>query len=244
MKYIQEFNLPCYFYDCNRWLRTTAMLDLAQNIAGEASRAQGFSDSALAGLNCVWVLARMSFEYVKHPDFMCGATMQTWFREMIGPNFIRDFRLFDNKGDRWAKDTIKLVLINKETRHICRDEELWNIIPTTPQSDDAVCEGGVEKLVIPRGSELKDLGVHKVLYSDLDYNFHVNNVKYSQWAVDALFGNSIPERPIRKVAINFSNEATLHEDVLLQEVALSEDEHLISGVLPDGRLCFVEKLCF
>jgi acyl-ACP thioesterase len=64
--------------------------------------------------------------------------------------------------------------------------------------------------------------------SDLDPNYHTNNVRYYQWACDCLFEKGIYDNSIRRVEMNFLHEC--RKDVVLEIMYAQDDEaHFVKG---------------
>ena len=65
----------------------------------------------------------------------------------------------------------------------------------------------------------------KVHYRDIDINRHVNNVKYLKWLIDAFPSETLTEKPISELEINFLHELKLNEQIqIFQE--LDDDNHM------------------
>lgn len=76
-------------------------------------------------------------------------------------------------------------------------------------------EGGLsfrtERITLP--SEMQLIKEFPVRVSDLDMNSHVNNVKYTQWALDMMTERNHREFVIKEYSINFLSE-TFMGDVM------------------------------
>ena len=90
---------------------------------------------------------------------------------------------------------------------------------------------------------LEVIGEHTVRYSDVDYNNHANNVKYTVWALDHLPDNIAMTRRLKELSINFNKETLLGETVTLYHCITPEGEHIVEGRSGDIQV-FIEKLLF
>ncbi len=241
-KYIEDGIVSCYMSDCHHLLRPESFLDLAQQLAVKAAQVQSFSDSALKKFNCAWVLARMRTRFEKSVRFDENIRLETWHKGLSGLYFLRDYRLLDSRGEVAVNSTSSWIVMNLDSRHICRDEEVLSLIPQEPQSPDSAIEEPCPRLAFPHGAELNRIGTHRVAWSDVDYNGHANNVKYTVWALDNLppelvFGHSLSE-----VSINFNKEVRAGDTVTLYH-AEADGAHMVEGRSGDHQV-FIEKLVF
>ena len=94
-----------------------------------------------------------------------------------------------------------------------------------------------------RGAALELLGTHTVRWSDIDYNQHANNVKYTVWAMDALPEELVNEKMVKELTINFNREARPGETVELWHALSPDGAHIIEGRTGDHQV-FIERLLF
>lgn len=241
-KYTRDFQVACFFADHRRIMRPAAFLDLAQHMATNAADVLSFGDEQLSALNCAWVLARMKVEFHKPVHFNDVIKMETWHRGMNGLYFIRDFKLFDNSGDLCVTSTSSWIVMNIETRSIARDSALNTVIPAKGQCDDFAIEVPAGKVVMPRNCEPEVLGSHKVVYSDLDFNMHVNNVKYTVWALDMLPEELVFNKMLKELTINFNKEVHMGETVDFYHKE-TDGAHIVEGRVGNTQV-FIIKLIF
>ncbi len=241
-KYSENGIVSCYMSDCHHLLRPESFLDLAQQLAVKAAQVQSFSDNALKQFNCAWILARMQTRFEKKVRFDENIRLETWHKGLNGLYFLRDYRLLDSAGGVAVNSTSSWIVMNLDTRHICRDEEVMSLIPQECQCAESAIEPPCPKIAFPRGAELKEIGVHRVNWSDVDYNGHANNVKYTVWALDNLPQELVFGHSLREVSINFNKEVRAGESVTLYHME-SDGAHIVEGRSGD-RQVFIEELIF
>ncbi len=241
-KYIENGIVSCYMSDCRHLLRPESFLDLAQQLAVKAAQVQSFSDSALKKFNCAWVLARMRTRFGKSVRFDEDIRLETWHKGLSGLYFIRDYRLLDSRGEVAVSSTSSWIVMNLDSRHICRDEEVLSLIPQESQCAESAIAENCPKISFPRGAELREIGTHRVAWSDVDYNGHANNVKYTVWALDNLPQELVFGHSLREVSINFNKEVRAGDMVTLY-CAESEGAQIVEGRSGDHQV-FIEKLVF
>lgn len=259
-KYSSILEIPCFMFDCNEELRPAAFMDIAQQLAAKGSEQLGIADQDLAKYGLVWILARMTVEFDTLPRRRDSAAVSTWHRGTSSLFFLRDYLMSPIINDspsvnntQSSKPLIKAssswVLMDLKTRTVVRPDNLPNGIDTSVQNPEAVLTSlngspyNCGKIILPREASLKEIGSHKVVYSDLDYNGHANNAKYTVWALDSLPFDYVRNHPVRRIEINFNKEAPLGETVHFYHAELSPDTHLLEGRSGDSQI-FITKLIF
>ena len=87
---------------------------------------------------------------------------------------------------------------------------------------------------------------HKVVWSDIDTNGHVNNVKYAVWAMDIVDYEDASHKPLREMLINFDAEVLPGQEVELYRRRIEDECGLVYYVQGKvaGKVCFSIKLDF
>jgi hypothetical protein len=76
-----------------------------------------------------------------------------------------------------------------------------------------------ERLSLQKGSE------HRALYTDVDYNGHVNNVSYIRWIEDAVDPALLERAGRMRLDINYMNEVRPGEITGIWSAAIEEAAH-------------------
>ena len=91
------------------------------------------------------------------------------------------------------------------------------------------------------------VAVRDVAYSDLDMLGHVNNVKYTEWSMNAIELEVTTTRHLKELVINFNNEVKPSDKVeLYRHMEEGEDGSLVYYIegRVEGKSSFIEKLVF
>lgn len=237
-----HITIPSYMVDVNSRLRAASFMELAQEIAGIDVGRTGMSDKDLAPINGVWILAKMHIHFDRVPRRFDEIDLSTWHRGQDGAKFIRDYEMNDAEGNPVIRATSSWIIMDIDDRKILRGDILEPFI----KEDAAVQEYAIEeycpKISFPPDAEVISGTVHKVCYSDIDYNRHTNNTKYILWSLDALPSEITTGSDISDIIINFNREAHLGEEVSI--VAGRKDgEYYIIGKCEDERI-FTAKFIF
>lgn len=85
---------------------------------------------------------------------------------------------------------------------------------------------------IPRDAELGENGSRTILYSDIDYNGHMNNTRYPDMLCDVL--PNMKGKFVKEMTISFQHEAALGETITAHSCLL-EGAYLIRTVRSDSQ---------
>lgn len=216
------FKIPSYMVDIRRKLRLSSFMDLAQQIAEDDSEAAGCGYNELIRDNNVWILSRMRMVITSMPSFKDSVSLETEHVGTDGPFYVRNYRMSDPEGRLLVKSDSMWAIMNLETRTVVR-----------PDNQSAIPSDLPHRLRLPADAVLEDSMVHTAAYSDIDYNSHVNNVKYMVWAFDAL-GKVAFERDFVEVNINFNHEVPPFSKVTVERFRCS-DEYYVTGSIGDNH---------
>ncbi len=241
-RFSTDFYIKCYMTDFNHYLRPAAFMDCAQDIATIAAEEIGFGNSALRPIGCVWVVARMHSIFLRPVKFNEDVTMYTWHKGRGGVNFLRDYQICGKDGVPAVNSTSSWIVMDMNTRSLARSEAVMKFISREAQSPEHAIESPCPKIVMPKNGNISLIGTHRVKWSDVDFNKHVNNGKYTVWAMDALPEDLVYNHPVKEHFINFNKEVKPGETVELYH-AEADGTHIIEGLVGDHQ-AFITKLIF
>ena len=240
---IQNLSVTTYMADVRNLLRPVSFMDIAQEIATISALELHFDDSVtLATHNAVWVLARMHVRFLEMPVRYQDITLETWHKGICSVFFLRDYRVRDAEGRELIAATSSWAIMEKDERRVLRPDGLTDIIPPDPQQPGHAIETPAGKIVIPRSLPVEKVTDHVVRYSDVDSNRHVNNTRYTAWAMDCLPDELTFEHTLKEIEINFNREARPGETVGLFH-ACDGPAHYVEGRVGDNQI-FICKLTF
>ena len=242
-KTAESLRVPCYMTDSHALLRPVAFLDLAQNIAVRGADSLHFGDDELSSRNCAWVLARQTVHFERPVRHKAPVKIVTWHKGAQGLFFLRDYLLLDADGLPSVRSTSSWVVMDITGRRLVRFDSLSGIVDATPQSTDHAIEEPAAKIVLPRDAALELIGSHRVQYSDVDYNQHANNVKYTSWVLDSLPEELVYNSKLKELTINFNREVRPGETVALLHALAPDGAHIVEGRVGDHQV-FIERLLF
>lgn len=243
-KYTEERVVSCYEADSNHNFRPTAMLDLMQEAAGRDASVLGFGYDEMISENTAWVLSRTRVCFHKCPKWRDSVVLKTWHKGANRIFYLRDFLLESPEGELLISATTSWLIIDLATRRMVRNTTLAENFDNSEMGDAIEEQAG--KVVLPKGLEPELVHTHKVVWSDIDTNGHVNNVKYAVWALDAVDYDILKEKSLKEMLINYDTEVMRDQTVELYRVVAQEEESTVVYIVGkiEGKSCFSIKMNF
>jgi len=90
---------------------------------------------------------------------------------------------------------------------------------------------------------MKEIGNHKIVFSDMDANGHTNNSKYINFVLDALPAE-FQNKTYKDFKINYSKEALLNDEISIEADLTSSENKLIIAGKNKGETCFECELYY
>ena len=185
------------------------------NTAGVDAHGKGFGVDALNADNHSWVLSRMAVEFDSQPTQYTDYTIATWINEYGRVLSTRNFTLTDAAGTEFGRAVTQWAMIDLRSRSAL--DLSW----VEDAHADAIVDAPspTDKPRKIREVNPAQTVEHKVVYSDIDFNRHVNTMRYIEMMLDVLpIERFAEERPLR-LDINFLKEARYGQTL---SVALEE----------------------
>ena len=147
-----------------------------------ASHERGFSFKTIEKTGVCWVLMGWKLELIERPEWLSKLTVHTWPRSVDGFMSERDFEVFCD-GKVVARATSRWFLISPATGRITRITDsvraAYDIDPRRLFDTDIPSNG----TPLPNA---RATYTHTVCRSDIDTYRHVNNLRYLDFALEAL----------------------------------------------------------
>lgn len=199
-----EYEIDPQRVDYSMRITISSLTDLVLSVAGVDAQTKGFGTDVLNADDYSWVLLRMALEYDKRPLQFTRIRITTWVSDYGRMMSTRNFTLEDENGNEIGRVVTQWCMINLTTR---RPVDL-----TTPAVAATYAQYVVDApspTEPPRRLgpvEVQTQTSHDVAYSDIDFNRHVNTLRYLDMMLDRLpielFSQELPMR----MDINFLHE--------------------------------------
>ena len=161
--------------------------------------------------NCFWMLARLRYQLDKPIFWNDALTVRTFHRGNRGAALYRDFDLY--RDGEWIGEAVSTwVLADLDNRKLLRLGQVAQLVDTT---GGELCKSALlHKVRLPEG--LRPAENRLLHYSDCDINGHVNNVRYADFACDAVhLEREGADRFVSSLQISYLKECRPGETIAL-----------------------------
>jgi len=220
--YSQKFAIGSFDSDWHGNAKLTSICNYLQEIAGNHVDRIGQGLEDLNENNHAWVLSRLRIKIIRPAKWKESIRIETFPTGIKGLFGARDFRIFDADNKVIALASSNWLVVDVNSHRPIRPHEVVKNMPLGNYPE--VFEKELGKLA-PLSQDAELIEEIKVHYSDIDINRHVNNVKYLKWLIDALPIETLTEKPVSELEINFLHELKLGEQIqIFQE--LNDENHM------------------
>lgn len=152
------------------------------NTAGIDAYGKGFGVDVLNAANHSWVLSRLALEFDERPKQYVDYTIATWISDYGRVLSTRNFTLTDASGRQFGRAVSQWAMIDLQRRTAV--DLSW--------VGDAHADAIVAELSpTERPRKIREVhptrtSEHRVVYSDIDFNRHVNTMRYIEMMLDML----------------------------------------------------------
>lgn len=186
-----------------------------------------------------WMLARSWFRLERPLRWEDQLTIRTWHRGNKGAMMYRDYDILVD--DRLVGESVSAwVLANVETRRLMRLSAIQELAGT---GGGELCKNRLlNKIRAPQ--DLRRTEQRLMRYSDTDINGHVNNIRYADFACDAVDMDRLEEeRFLSQMQIDYLAECRPGE-LLDLETGQEGEELYVQGTDQEGKPRFEAALGF
>lgn len=215
--------------DFTKALKLSTLFNHFQDIASEAVENLGVGINTLEQkLGVAWILIRMRVDIVRNPVWNEEIWIETWHQESKKLEFERDFIVRDVDGNVIASAVSTWVIVDIKTREIKKTELLGFHYPANIRERAIDCRLGRLK---PFG-QVQTVYKKAIGYSDIDFNGHINNSRYIDYAMDCFSIENHMKYGVKSMEINYINEALPGDILVLNKdiSALNSNQLYIEGI--------------
>ena len=201
MKYSEQYEIRWHDTDATLKIRPTQLLALMQETSNRHIATSGMSLDELRDKKKLgFILSKTRVEITRRPSAFETITVETWTNPSRSFSFNRSFLV--RVGDEVvAKADTLWALVGVEDRKFHKMEETGYVF-----EDEAPVELTLPaRFRIPSDLPLEHLGDRRIVYSDIDYNMHMNNTRYADMLCDFLPLDEVDS--LRGFSLSYLNEA-------------------------------------
>ena len=217
-------------------LKVAAIFRYFQDIALKATEEVGADSISLSKRNIDWVITRMAVEIKRLPKCNEEITVCTYPGKDMAMLYPRYFYILDSKGEVIITSSSLWALIDNITRRVIVDRDVISKLPgeTSPYE-----LGLPEKIAVPEASDF--IEKRTIHYSDLDFNSHMNNVRYIELLMDAHDSSFYENHRVSSIVLNYMKEIKEKEAV---EIFTNASNPETISVKSNDSLSFLGKVTF
>lgn len=216
--------------DMNSRMKPSALLEDMQEIAGAHAEVLGVGRSMLLDRNLVWVLTRIEVQMARYPLFGETVTIETFPMPNRRWFFPRYFIFRDENGTQIGCAGSLWVLLDVRERKMSRPDPILSLMP---DNSDLTPPLGLPATVAEITGAFES-ETRRPVYTDLDMNGHVNNVRYMDWCCNALGIDTMRHSELASFALNYNQEILPGQEIRT-ELHRKDDAFSFSGFAGETR---------
>ena len=231
----KNFVLRISDFTCYDKLKPSMMLDFFQDVAGQHADILGIGFNDLIQKDLIWVLLRTKYEVIKEPKPYTEVKVKTWPHEKGRLDFDRDYLITDQDDNVLIKGTSKWVVVNYKTRRLSLNQNInYDFIPLK----DKNYEEPFNKLEDFTLDEASPFFEYQTLFTDLDHNGHVNNIKFADFILNGI--SLQKDENIVKFEIDYLKE--LKQGSIIKNYFLRKDNIIYVKGVSDNINIYLAKI--
>ena len=198
-----EYFLVASHCNAQKELSISVLAEQMIDVAVEHANSIDIGYSRLQTINALWVLSRVTIELERLPRIEERYTLITWVESFHRMFSSRNFVILGGDGSEIGHARTLWVAIDKDTR---RPTDLTSLVEGRDLESERECP------VVQRGKlrefrQGDDMDHYTFQTTDIDFNRHVNTVRYIELVINRWSLDFYDRHRIRLFDINFRNEA-------------------------------------
>jgi len=234
--YQKSFIISNNDVDTKFQLKVSAIFRFFQDVALLATEHLKIDSISLSKRNIDWVITRMSVEIKRLPKCDEEIIVHTYPGKDMAMLYPRYFFITDKDDNVIIRSSSIWALIDNNTRKVIVDREVISKLPEEKHESQLPLPA---KIGLPENAKFIEKRV--IHYSDLDFNSHMNNVRYVELLMDVHDSSFYKEHEIKSILLNYNKEIKEKEAVEIYSDA-SNPETIY--VLIDGTVVFLGKATY
>ena len=212
----ETFCVRAYESGVNNQVTLPSYCNYLQEIAGNHARTLGLGIHELQNAGFTWMLSRLHLVVTTYAAWRENVTIRTWPAGMHGRlTAVRDFVVRGDSGEVLLQGLSEWLYVDLSTLKIVRLPQAFAALAPegTPQVDVPETSGKV-----PEFKEADWSATLTVRHSDHDFNNHVNNAHYVEWALECLPDEWRGARRVCELDISYRASARWGDTVISEAV--------------------------
>lgn len=222
--YIKEYELHYFNVDSDLKCTMSTIINILSDIGTRQSEELGGGIGELLKDNMTWVFYNYNINVARYPVY--GETLSVKTEPVGFKKFyaLRKYEIKDNSGEIIVSANSIFLLIDLEKRKTIRiPKKQYEIYGA---DEDIKIDFKLPKLEKPKEHKYEDS--FRVRYTDIDYNKHVNNTKYIEWAIETLPEDIVNNYKLYDLKVTFQKECKYGESVNVYTDIRQEGDKLVT----------------
>lgn len=222
-----------YSVDMKKHMRAAGIIRQMQEAAYTQMKEQGPSYDEILSEGKALMVSRLDVEIIDPPSLDDEITASSWPCRSTRSTFLRCYEIYKD-GKLKARASGQWALVDVDTRKILKvsDVDFSNYYmgpyeQLYPQKFKVTAE---------QEASMEVVGTKTVLYSDVDYNGHMNNTYYVDMLCDCIPELSAGTHRVHKVRIHFSKEAPLGDTITIKKACPEAGKYIFQTIKASGEI--------
>lgn len=242
MIFTKRYKIRWHDTDLNRMLTPTHLLMYMEDTSDHHLREAGMTmDELRDRRGLAFLLSRIAARIYEPLYVGEEIDVETWVCESRGLSFLRCYRVL-RKGQVMAEAYSVWALLDLNTKKLLPTKEFpYDIEPEEPLGNELTA-----RVRVPAIDGMELVGERRIVYSDIDYNLHMNNTHYPNMLCD--FTPDILAKRVTGFTLSFLHEAAFDHTLKVYRCAREEGSWLFRTQDEEGKTCLeallqTEPLC-
>ena len=244
----QSYRVRAYETDPSGRASIASLCNYLQEAAANHARDLGVSVEQLQERNSTWVLSRLRVRVESYPTWREEILVETWPSGIERLFATRDFIVTGRDGTIVARAVSWWLMIDVESRRPQRPSEFIASLELADrpraliESASILSEQDADAPFPDADAPLRDSDAPsleiRVRYGDLDVNGHANNVRYIEWALEAVPHDVLQSLHVVELDVVFKAEAVFGDPVQVSAESVRGDDVVFAHAIrssADGR---------
>ena len=235
MKFTKKYTTRWHDTDANRTVRPTQLLVYMQETSNAHLDSMGYNlDMLRDEYSLAFLLSKTRIAIYKPLTFPAEIEVETFTTEGRAFGFNRFYRILSGGEVIAAADTT-WALLNLETQQLCRADSF-----DFGFEHEAPIDIGIPpRFRVPRNDEMDPIALRPIVYSDLDYNMHMNNTRYADMLCDFIPIEDVAR--IKGISIAYLHEAAFGDTLSIYR-ASSDQKYSFRALTEAGDACIEAEI--
>jgi medium-chain acyl-[acyl-carrier-protein] hydrolase len=242
LQFKKEYRVHVYETNPDGRLNLYSLFNYLQDIASDHAVKLGFGRDDLMKDNRFWVLSRIYAVIDEWPCWEDTIVVKTWPNGTDKLFALRNYEVNYPDGRHIASGTSSWLILDRTTKKIQRPDSALTHFNFNLNTENSPLRYAL-KLEPAEETGLVS-PVFKVKVSDLDVNFHTNNVRYLKWVNDNYDLDFVMKNVPQSAEINYLAESVYNEEIRIRTSLEKNDDcfynHSIIRTNDNKELCRIK----